>query len=163
MTDIDRSSARRRPGGAYAIAAAVLVVDQTSKQWAASSLSPHERVPLLGDALGLRLHHNPGAAFSIGTGATWVFTLVAAVAVVVLAGLVLRPGPRAQRTALGLLLGGAATHLLDRLVRPPAFGHGHVVDFIAYGDWFVGNVADIAIVAGAVVVAWTVLRTPDGR
>jgi signal peptidase II len=53
---------------------------------------------------------------------------------------------------LGLLLGGATTHLLDRLFRAPGFGRGHVVDFIAYFDWFIGNVADIALFAGAVTL-----------
>ena len=49
--------------------------------------------------------------------------------------------------ALGLLLGGALGNLTDRLLRAPGFGRGHVVDFIDYGGLFIGNVADIAIVA----------------
>ncbi len=51
--------------------------------------------------------------------------------------------------ALGLLLGGAVGNLVDRFFRAPGPGRGHVVDFIAYFDWFVGNVADIAIVVAA--------------
>ena len=68
-----------------------------------------------------------------------------------------RPGQPPDRVlgwavALGLLLGGALGNLVDRLVREPGFARGEVVDFIAYANWFVGNVADIAIVAAAVLV-----------
>ena len=51
--------------------------------------------------------------------------------------------------ALGLLLGGALGNLVDRLLRAPGPGRGHVVDFIDYFGLFIGNVADVAIVAGA--------------
>ena len=54
--------------------------------------------------------------------------------------------------ALGLLLGGAVGNLVDRLVREPGVGVGHVVDFIAYADWFVGNVADIALTGGCALL-----------
>ena len=65
---------------------------------------------------------------------------------------------------LGLLVGGAAGNLVDRLIQPPAFGQGHVVDFINYNNWFIGNVADIAIVLAVVgVVVLTFLGVPlDG-
>ena len=54
--------------------------------------------------------------------------------------------------ALGLLLGGALGNLVDRFFRPPGPGRGHVVDFIDYFGWFVGNVADIAIVVAAGII-----------
>jgi signal peptidase II len=64
---------------------------------------------------------------------------------------------RAQSTAaiwlFGIGLGGALGNLIDRLFRAPGFGRGHVVDFINYGNQFVGNVADIAIVGAAIAVA----------
>ncbi|MEU7912736.1 signal peptidase II [Microbispora bryophytorum] len=101
---------------------------------------------------------NSGAGFSTGTGVTWVFTLTTAAAV---AG-ILYVGRRLQSTAwtfvLGALLGGATTHLLDRLFRPPAFAQGHVVDFIDYGGLFVGNVADIALVGGCAFLLLLSLR-----
>jgi signal peptidase II len=64
---------------------------------------------------------------------------------------------------LGLLLGGATTHLGDRLFRAPSFGQGHVVDFIAYADWFIGNVADIAIVVGAALIVVLAARDHPTR
>ncbi|MBP2335777.1 signal peptidase II [Saccharothrix coeruleofusca] len=144
-------SSRRLPF-VVALAALVFVVDQATKFWAESALSDGRRIPLIGDFLRFRLLYNPGAAFSIGTGATWVFTVLAAVAVVVLVRMATRPQPRGWPLALGLLLGGATTHLCDRLFRAPGFARGHVVDFIDYNGWFVGNVADIALTVGAGVL-----------
>jgi signal peptidase II len=49
-------------------------------------------------------------------------------------------------------LGGAVSHLGDRLFRDPGFAQGHIVDFIDYAGFFVGNVADIALVGGAALL-----------
>jgi signal peptidase II len=145
-----------------AVAAFVVAVDQLTKLWAESALRGRAPVPLLGDVLQLRLLYNPGAAFSIGTGSTWIFTIVTAVAVVVLVRYAMRPASSLQGVALAMLLGGAVTHLLDRLFRPPSFAQGHVVDFIDYNGLFVGNVADIALTVGAVLLVLSTLRKPAG-
>ncbi|WP_331727206.1 MULTISPECIES: signal peptidase II [unclassified Streptomyces] len=58
---------------------------------------------------------------------------------------------------LGALLGGAASHLGDRLFREPGLARGRVVDFIDYGA-FVGNVADIALACGCVALVLLSLR-----
>ena len=70
----------------------------------------------------------------------------------VVAWFAVRAPSRRWVVLLGLLLGGAATHLADRLFRPPGFGRGEVVDFIDYGHLFIGNVADLVIVGGAIGV-----------
>lgn len=139
----------RAPWLAGGTAFVVVVADQLTKLWAERSLTRGERIPVLGDALGLQLIYNPGAALSIGAGSTWIFTVVTAIGVVVGVRYVWRVRSRPWALSLGLVLGGAITHLGDRLFRRPSFGQGHVVDFIAYFDWFIGNVADIAIVVGA--------------
>ncbi|CCH30985.1 signal peptidase II [Actinosynnema sp. NPDC047251] len=144
-----------------ALAAIVLVVDQVTKFWAEATLVDRAPVPLLGDFLRLRLLYNPGAAFSLGSGSTWIFTIVAAVAVVVLVRYAIRPQPLGRALALALLLGGATTHLLDRLFREPGFARGHVVDFIDYNGWFVGNVADIALTVGAVLLILFGIADPE--
>ncbi|GIG27893.1 signal peptidase II [Cellulomonas marina] len=156
---------RRLLAGLVVLAAAVLAADQLSKAWALDALSTSQRRPVLGDLLGLQLVFNPGAALSIATGLTWVLTLVAVVVVLVVARAARRIGSGAWAVALGLLLGGALGNLGDRLFRPPGFARGHVVDFLAYGDFFVGNVADIAIVAAAVLVVLLAVRGTglDGR
>ncbi|KGM13359.1 signal peptidase II [Cellulomonas bogoriensis] len=147
------------------LAAGVLVVDQLTKVWAERALSESERIPLLGDLLGLTLLYNPGAALGIATGLTWVLTLAAVLVSVMIVRVSGRLGSRGWAVALGLLLGGALGNLTDRLVRDPGFAQGHVVDFIAYGTWFVGNVADIAIVVAAGLIVLLSLRGIglDGR
>ncbi|MGY1640453.1 signal peptidase II [Geodermatophilus sp. SYSU D00703] len=148
----------RRHGWVLGVAAAVLVADQATKVWAESVLADGRRIDLAGDLLGLRLLYNPGAAFSIGSGATWLFTIVSGVAVVALAWYSRRVTSTAWAIALGLLLGGGVTHFGDRLLRAPGFGRGHVVDFIDYADWFVGNVADIALFCGVLLALVLSLR-----
>lgn len=133
------------------IAALVVLADQLTKLWATSTLKQGEYHSVIGTLLGLQLTYNSGAAFSFLVNATWVFTIVAALAVVALLWFSRLVGSRSWAVAFGLLLGGAVTHLGDRLFRAPSFGQGHVVDFIAYANWFIGNVADIAIFCGAVL------------
>jgi len=133
----------------FGIAAITILVDQLTKIWAIRALSDGHRVDILGEFLGLRYLRNPGAALGIGYGYTWVLTIVVVAVVIGIIRIVRRLGSRGWAWALGLLLGGAVGNLIDRLFRQPGFGHGHVVDFIAYWNWFVGNVADIAIVAAA--------------
>ncbi|GLZ34176.1 hypothetical protein Lesp02_63630 [Lentzea sp. NBRC 105346] len=157
---MDTTQTRRLPL-ALGIAAAVLVLDQATKFWAERTLAGRAPIPVLGEFLQLRLLYNPGAAFSIGAGSTWVFTIVAAAAVVVLIRYVAQPQPKLRVVVLSLLLGGATTHLLDRLFRAPGFARGHVVDFIDYNGWFVGNVADIALVVGAALLVLLSFKKED--
>lgn len=130
------------------LAAGVLALDQGTKFWAEAALTRGESVPILGEWLQLTLVYNPGAAFSLATGMTWVLTVVAIGVVVAIVRFARRLRSRTWAIALGMLLGGALGNLGDRLFRSPGFPQGHVVDFIDYGV-FVGNVADIAIVAAA--------------
>ncbi|MEV0590679.1 signal peptidase II [Nonomuraea cavernae] len=141
-----------------ALAAVVLLADQSSKFWAISALSDGERITVIPGLIQLRLLFNPGAAFSIGEGVTWVFTLAAAAAVAGILYVGRRSRSPVWAVVLGALLGGATTHLLDRLFRPPGFAQGHVVDFIDYGGLFVGNVADIALTGGCVLLILLSLR-----
>jgi len=164
-TDVEPAS-RERPqrgrwrltAGALLLSGLVLLVDQGTKAWAEATLTEHERIPLIGDLLGLQLAYNPGAAFSFGEGSTWVFALIAVAATVtaiVFAFRVRRPG---WAIVIGALGGAAASHAGDRLFRAPGFAQGHVVDFIAYGNWFIGNVADIVIVSAAIAGALLMIR-----
>jgi signal peptidase II len=141
-----------------ALAGFVVLVDQATKALAVARLRPDRSVPVVGDLVQLRITRNAGAAFSMGTGATWLLTVVAVVIVVLVLRSVRRLGSRGWTAALGLLLGGAVGNLVDRLVREPGVGRGHVVDFIAYGQLFIGNVADIAIVGAAVLIGVLAVR-----
>jgi signal peptidase II len=153
-TSTDRIPARRRSLtlGLAAIAVVTYVADQVSKAWAVASLTDEPPRSLVGTFLQLDLIRNPGAAFSVGTGSTWVLTLIAVVVLVVIVRTSRRLGSTGWAWALGLLLGGALGNLTDRIVREPGLGQGHVVDFLNYNDVFIGNVADIAIVSAAVLI-----------
>ncbi len=134
----------------FGLAAGVAIVDQLTKQLALSSLELGASTTwFLGELLGWKLLLNPGAALSMGTGFTWVLTLLTVAVVVVIATRARRITSRAWAVSLALVLGGAVGNLIDRLFRAPGFPEGHVVDFINYAGFFVGNVADIAIVAAA--------------
>ena len=127
----------------------VIAIDLFTKQWALGALADGQRHQVIGDTLSLQLVLNPGAAFSLGEGYTWILTVIA---VGVTAGIVYYA--RRARTPIavalfGIALGGAVGNLIDRLFREPGFARGHVVDMINYNNAFVGNVADIAIVGAA--------------
>jgi len=134
------------------IAVVTYGADQVSKAWAVRTLTDEPPRSIIGTALQLDLIRNPGAAFSLGTGSTWVLTLIAVVVLVVIVRTSRRLGSTGWAWALGLLLGGALGNLTDRIVREPGLGQGHVVDFINYNGWFIGNVADIAIVSAAALI-----------
>ncbi len=136
-------------GWIFALAAVVVLVDQLTKWWAESTLVPGRPVPVLGEFIQWRLVYNPGAAFGIAAEFTWVLTVIAGLAVVGLALFAFRVLSPSWAVGVGIVLGGVASHFGDRLLREPAFGNGHIVDFIDYSGLFVGNVADIALVGGA--------------
>jgi len=137
----------------------VCAIDAASKVLAVAGLSSHRPVVLLGGLLTLRLYRNPGAAFSFGSSYTVVYALIA---VGVLAGIIrisgrLRSWPWA--IALGLLLGGAAGNLVDRLFRSPGPLHGAVVDWIKLAYFPpVFNIADSAITVGAALLVLASVR-----
>jgi len=135
------------------VAAAAVLTDQFSKALALTALADGRRVPIFGDAFGLQLAFNPGAVLGTGSGMTWVLTLVGVAAVAGLFVMAARARTVGWAAGLGLFLGGAVGNLIDRFMSPPGFAIGHVTDFLAYGDLFIGNLADIFLAAGAIAVA----------
>lgn len=167
----DRSRQRQRRAVWLLALAAVFVVtaDQLTKSLAVAELEGEAPVRLLGGALYLDLHRNPGAAFSMATGYTWVFTLVAIGVVAVVIRLAPRLRSAGWALGLGLIVGGAAGNLGDRLFRSPGPMHGHVIDFLSVfgpnAEYFpIFNLADSGIsVGGALLVLLAVLgRDYDG-
>ena len=154
------SSTRRRRLSALLAGLAVLTyaVDQGTKALAVAMLSGEPSKAIIGSYLRLTLIRNPGAAFSLGTGSTWLLTIIAVLVLVVVIRTSRRIGSLGWAWALGLLLGGALGNLTDRLVREPGIGRGQVVDFIDYNNFFIGNVADIAIVGAAVLIGLLAVR-----
>ncbi len=144
---------RRRTGVLLTVAVAVLAADQLTKILAVALLDPGRAVPVIGDLVQLRLIRNPGAAFSLATNMTPVLTVVAIAVVLVIVAVSRRVAHRGWAVALGAVLGGALGTLTDRIFRMPGAFRGHVVDFVELPNWPVFNLADSAIVAGAVLVA----------
>ena len=144
--------------GLVLTAVTVVVVDQLTKAWAVETLTGRGRVDLVGDLFGLRLTRNPGAAFSFATGATWIFTILATVVVMVIIRIARDLGSRLWALTLGLLIGGAVGNLLDRIFREPGFARGHVVDFFQLPHWPIFNIADSSIFCAALLIGWLGLR-----
>lgn len=130
-----------------------LAVDQLVKLACLTYLEPGRPVEVLGPLVRLHLISNPGAAFGLGGNATIVFSLLAIVAT---AGCVLVGLPRITRgwhaVVLGLLLAGIGGNLVDRLLRPPAPLHGHVVDMFQLPYFAIFNVADVCITMAAAMM-----------
>jgi signal peptidase II len=148
-------SAPRRIGLFAAVALLAYAADVVTKIVAVDALSGQPPVPVLGELLQLRLTRNPGAAFSLGTSATLALSLVSVAVVGVVVWLARRVRSLLWAVALGLLLGGAAGNLTDRVLREPApeaLLQGHVVDFLELPNWPVFNLADSAIVAAAALI-----------
>jgi len=142
------------------VALAGYALDQISKALVVSSMTEGETVRVLGDVLQLHFIRNPGAAFSLATGLTWVFSLIAAGVVVFIVWFAARIRSLAWAIVFGLLLGGVLGNLTDRLLREPSFGLGHVVDFIST-PWMlpaIYNIADSCIVVSMVLFVILTIR-----
>lgn len=157
----------RQVGLFLTVALSAVVLDVVSKVLVVSHLE-QRREPLrtLGGAIYLDVARNSGAAFSLGTGFTLILTAVAVAVAVVIARTASRMRSVGWAVALGLVLGGAVGNLIDRLFRSPGVGRGHVVDWISvFGPngvhWPIFNVADSAIVCGAILAGILALRGID--
>jgi signal peptidase II len=134
------------------VAAFVLAADAITKALVVEHLREGQPVHVLGNVLMLNLLRNPGAAFSVGTGDTIVFTAIAAIVVVYIARTARNLRSMGWAITLGLLLGGALGNLSDRIFRAPGFLRGNVVDWIEVTRyWPVFNLADSAIVCGGIL------------
>ena len=134
------------------VAAGVIVIDQLTKWLVVTHLKPVGSVQVLGSFLKFTYTENTGAAFSIGTGYTWIFAIIAVVVAVVIIRSARKLASAWWAVALGGLLGGAVGNLLDRLLREPGFGRGYVVDFIQFPYFAIFNVADMAVTGSAVLM-----------
>lgn len=134
------------------VAVFLLVIDQITKLWAVATLVPGQPQELIGSVLQLNIIRNPGAAFSTGTGYTWVFTTLSIVATIGVLWFARRVRHRGWAIALGILVAGISGNLVDRLLREPGFYVGHVVDFLQLPNWPIFNVADMCINVAAVLI-----------
>ena len=146
-----------------AVAVSVIIVDQLTKYWVVTVIRPRMDsgegpIVLLGGLLKLTYTENTGAAFSMGTGYTWIFSVIAVVVSIVIVRSARRLGSIGWAIALGGLLGGSLGNLIDRITREPGPGRGYVVDWIQLPNFAVFNVADSAIVCSAILMVLLSLR-----
>ena len=147
----------RRVALLLAVAVFVIAADVVSKAIVVARMPGHT-IRLLGGLLTITLTRNGGAAFSIGTSMTIVFTAIALGVIVYILRAARNLRSIGWAIALGLLLGGATGNLLDRIFRAPGLFQGHVVDWIELPHWPVFNLADSAIVCAGVLVVLLALR-----
>ena len=148
----------RRIGVFSVVGLLVLALDVVSKILVVANLSETEEVRTLGGAVWLDLARNSGAAFSLGTGFTVILSVVALAVVAVIVRTASRLRSTGWAIALGLILGGALGNLADRVFRAPGVFRGRVIDWISlFGPrgehWPIFNLADSAIVCGAILAA----------
>jgi signal peptidase II len=146
------------------LSAVIIGLDLWTKALALAHLQLHESVPVIDGLLNWTLTYNLGAAFSFlsdaGGWQRWFFSALA-VGVSLLLAFWLSRIPRhdwRQAAPFALIIGGALGNLVDRV------RYGHVVDFIdAYWGsyhWPAFNIADSAIVVGAIGLVLFTLLTP---
>ncbi len=127
----------------------VIAVDQSSKWWISSTFSSGESRALIDGVLWLTYVQNQGAAFSIMQGKVLFFIIASVIVVAALVVWVALSRPPAQLASiLGLITGGAAGNLIDRLRL------SHVIDFFDLHWWPIFNIADMAIVTGGILLIW---------
>ena len=148
----------RRVGLLLAVALFVIAADIISKAIVVARMPGHAPIRLLGGLLTITLTRNGGAAFSIGTSMTIVFTAIALGVVVYILRTARNLRSIGWAISLGLLLGGATGNLIDRMFRAPGVFQGRVVDWIELPHWPVFNLADSAIVCAGVLIVLLALR-----
>ena len=134
------------------VALAIILLDQATKEWVRGVFALHESVPLIPGFFSLTYVRNTGAAWGIFSGQNMALSLLAfamLVALVLFRRKLLPPG-QPHRVALGLLCGGIVGNLFDRLRLD------YVVDFLDFfvrdWHWPAFNIADMAIVGGAIAL-----------
>ena len=138
---------------AFVIAALVFVVDRGVKVLVEGSMRLGESIPLIPGFLSLTYIKNDGGAFGILGGSRLLLLIGSAVAIGVVLW-ILFSGSSSRLTSLGcgLILGGAAGNLLDRLAT------GEVTDYVHFSFWYIFNAADAAIVVGVAILLLSTLR-----
>lgn len=146
------AEARRLAAWLYGVAAGTYLLDRVTKLIVERELAGRPPIDVIPGVLSLTYTTNSGGAFGLARSAPLLFvgaTLIVAGAIVAASR---RLTKRSVAIALGLVLGGALGNLTDRAIHGSGLGGG-VTDFIDLHVWPVFNLADSAIVVGAIVLA----------
>ena len=134
--------------------ALIFYLDWLTKAYVVTHMHLYESIVVVPHFFWITYILNSGAAFSLLPRQTY---LLVGIALAVVFG-ILWAAPRVtrwdMRIALGLMLGGALGNVWDRMV------YGRVIDFLHLMHWpYIFNVADSAIVVGALLFFWGVYRS----
>lgn len=152
------TAARRLAAWLYLSAGLVYLADRLTKIWAERALAGRPPVTVIPGVVQLNYTTNSGGAFGLGQSAPWLFAGATVVVAATIVAASLRLRHPATAVALGLILGGGIGNLTDRALRGDGVLSGRVVDFIDFQVWPVFNLADSAIVVGALLLLVTGLR-----
>ena len=134
----------------------IFILDRASKHFVITHMALAETIPIIKGFFHITYVKNPGAAFGLLQDKKWFFIFVTMVILLVIIYLVITLGRQnvLLSLTLGLIAGGAAGNLVDRLQS------GLVIDFLDFrGIWpYVFNIADSALVAGVFLLAVQILR-----
>ena len=127
----------------------VVIVDRLTKYILFRNFSEGESVRVVPGLFHITLVLNSGAAFGLFKGCGAFFTVSSVLVIAFICFYIIRGGCKdlLMLAALGLILGGAAGNLIDRL------SFGYVIDFLDFRIWPVFNIADASITTGAVILA----------
>ncbi|MFM6841474.1 MAG: signal peptidase II [Candidatus Planktophila sp.] len=140
----------------FLLATFVWALDFLTKNWAIANLSSSPR-KVIGSFLQLTLLRNPGAAFSMATGFTIIFTSISIFVALFIARYASRITSSGWTYVAGLVLGGVLGNLTDRIFREPGLLYGHVIDWIELPHWPIFNIADTSIsIAATIAILLTV-------
>ncbi|MFC1658078.1 signal peptidase II [Candidatus Omnitrophota bacterium] len=131
----------------------ILALDQLTKYIVSRGIPLGASVPVVKNVFHLTYVLNSGAAFGILKNQTYFFITVAIAAVVFIIVILSRRQEGPERYALYLILAGAVSNLIDRVRL------GAVIDFLDFRIWPVFNIADSAITIGAIVLAYSILKS----
>jgi signal peptidase II len=141
---------------AAVLSLAVFGLDQGIKWYVEDALRVGQSIELVPDFLSITHIQNSGGAFGLLAGRVAVLLAGSAVAVAAVVWMLFSGAPsRLTAVACGLILGGAAGNLLDRLQS------GAVTDYVHFSFWYIFNAADAAIVAGVALLLLSSLRPAD--
>ena len=141
------------------VAVVVYALDQITKALVVANLPESRPIEVLGNLLTFQFVRNSGAAFSLASGSTWIFTIVATAVTVFIVIFARRIRSTGWAVLFGMLLGGTLGNLTDRYFREPGFPNGHVIDFLQIPLLpAIFNIADVAIVSSMGVFLLLTLR-----
>ena len=137
---------------------AVLIIDQITKKIVMDSMQPNQTIPIIENIFHITFVRNPGAAFGILQDQRMFFIVITSIIILVIIAIYWKLAHERNlmlTIALGLQLGGALGNYIDRI------RFAYVVDFFDFRVWPVFNVADMALVAGVILLAWQIIVKQD--